>query len=229
MENKSLTRGELKRLVYSRVLMVIPVLLLLFFLPAGTLAYWEAWMYLAILLIPMVLVFIYLLKNDPELLERRMRLREKEKTQKLLILFSIIYFLVAFSLPGFDQRFGWSNAPVLAVIMGDIVVLLGYGLFVWVLMENRYASRTIVVEQNQQVISSGPYAIVRHPMYLASTLMYLASPLGLGSYWAMIPAFLIIPILVLRIVNEEKLLSEGLPGYKEYKQKTRYRLIPGIW
>jgi protein-S-isoprenylcysteine O-methyltransferase Ste14 len=202
MERKILTHRELKQLVYSRLLMAIPVLLILFFLPAGTLAYWEAWLYLAILFIPMSLVFDF---------------------------FSIIYFLIIFSLPGFDQRLGWSNAPALAAIMGDLIILLGYGLFVWVLRVNRYASRTVEVEQSQQVISSGPYSIVRHPMYLSSFLMYLATPLALGSYWAMISALLIIPILAFRTINEEKVLTSQLQGYQEYKRKIRYRVIPGMW
>jgi len=206
-------------MVFARLLVVIPLLLAMFFLPAGTLAYWEAWVYLTVLLIPMVLVLIYLLRNDPELLERRMRMREKESEQKLIIKISYLYFLLAFLLPGFDKRFEWSNVPVVVVIVADVLVL----------RENRYASRIIEVEQEQKVISSGPYAIVRHPMYLGVSLMYILSPLALGSYWATIPSLLIIPLLVARIRNEESVLGRELKGYKEYMQKTKYRLIPGIW
>ena len=119
--------------------------------------------------------------------------------------------------------------PALGVVAADVVVLLGYGLFILVMRENRYASRIIEVAQGQSVISSGPYAYVRHPMYVAATLMYVATPLALGSYWALIPAVLIIPILVARILNEEKVLVKELKGYPEYMQKTRYRMIPGIW
>ena len=229
MSNSPLSQGELIRLVSTRLIVAIPVLFALFFLPAGTFAYWEAWVYLAILLIPMLLVLIYLLKNDPDLLERRMRIREREAEQKLIVKLSIFYFLLAFLLPGFDQRFGWSNVPVAAVIFADILVLLGYGLFFLVMRENSYASRIIEVEQEQKVIQSGPYAIVRHPMYSGISLMYVLSPLALGSYWAIIPALLIIPILVARIRNEETVLVRELKGYPEYMQKTRYRLIPGIW
>ena len=229
MSNNPLSQGELIRLVSTRLIVAIPVLLALFFLPAGTFAYWEAWVYLAILLIPMSLVLIYLLKNDPDLLERRMRIREREAEQKLIVKLSIFYFLLAFLLPGFDQRFGWSEVPVAAVIFADILVLLGYGMFFLVMRENSYASRIIEVEQEQKVIQSGPYGIVRHPMYLGVTLMYVFSPLALGSYWAIIPALLIIPILVARIRNEETVLRRELKGYPEYMQKTRYRLIPGIW
>jgi protein-S-isoprenylcysteine O-methyltransferase Ste14 len=217
------------KMVYARLLIVIPVLLTMFFLPAGTFAYWEAWAYLAILFIPMFFVLTYLLKNEPELLERRMRMREKEAKQKLIIKLSFLYFLLAFLLPGFDKRFEWSNVPVVLVIAADILVLLGYGTFFLVLRENRYASRIIEVEQEQKVISSGPYAIVRHPMYLGISIMYIFSPLALGSYWAMIPSLLIIPLLVVRIRNEESVLMRELKGYQEYLQKTKYRLFPGIW
>jgi len=229
MSNNQLPQGELIKMVSARLLVVIPLLLAMFFLPAGTFAYWEAWVYLTVLLIPMFLVLIYLLKNDPELLARRMRMREKETEQKLITKFSYVYFLLAFLLPGFDKRFEWSNVPVAVVIVADILVLLGYGVFFLVLRENRYASRIIEVEQEQKVISSGPYAIVRHPMYLGVSLMYILSPLALGSYWAMIPSLLIIPLLVARIRNEESVLGRELKGYQEYMQKTKYRLIPGIW
>jgi protein-S-isoprenylcysteine O-methyltransferase Ste14 len=201
----------------------------MFFLPAGTWAYWEAWLYLGILLIPLFFVLIYLLKNDPGLLVRRMRLREKEEQQKLIIKLSYIPFLLAYLLPGFDKRFGWSNVPVWVVVVADILVLLGYGLIFLVFRENSYASRIIEVEQGQNVISSGPYAMVRHPMYLGSILLFVLSPLALGSYWAMIPAILAIPVIVARIWNEESVLVRDLKGYPEYMQKTRYRLIPGLW
>ncbi len=229
MSNRKLSQGKLKKMVYARLLVVIPVLLAMFLLPAGTFAYWEAWGYLAILFIPMSFVLNYLLKNEPELLERRMRMREKEAEQKLIIKFSYLYFLLTFLLPGFDKRMGWSNVPAGVVIAADIFVLIGYGIFLLVLRENRYASRIIEVEQEQKVISSGPYAIVRHPLYLGVSLMYILSPLALGSYWAMIPSILIIPILVLRIKNEESVLLRDLKGYPEYMQKTKHRLLPGIW
>lgn len=229
MGNNQLPQGKLTKMVSVRLLVFIPLLLAMFFLPAGTFAYWEAWVYLTVLLIPMLLVLIYLLRNDPELLERRMRMSEKESEQKLIIKISYLYYLVVFLLPGFDKRFGWSNVPVVVVIVADILVLVGYGMFFLALRENRYASRIIEVEQEQKVISSGPYAIVRHPMYVGVSLMYIFTPLALGSYWAAIPSLLIIPLLVARIRNEESVLGRELKGYKEYMQKTKYRLIPGIW
>ena len=229
MSQSRLSQGVLLRKVAIRLLVAIPVLCALFFLPAGTFAYWEAWVYLAIVLIPLLCVLVYLLKKDPELLERRMRAREREPEQRLIVTLSVPIFLLAFLLPGFDKRFGWSDVPVAVVLAADFLVLLGYGLFFLVLRENRYASRVIEVEQEQQVIRSGPYALVRHPMYLGVAVFYLFSPLALGSYWAMLPALLMIPILVARIRNEESVLVRNLRGYQDYMQQTRYRLVPGIW
>jgi len=229
MDDKHFSQSELIKKVFARLLIMIPLMLAMFFLPAGTFAYWEAWLYLAVLLVPMFFALIYLLKNDPELLERRMRMREKEASQKLIVKLASLYYFLIFLIPGFDKRFGWSNVPVGVVIIADVLVLLGYGIFFLVLRQNRYASRIIEVERGQEVISSGPYAIVRHPMYLGVSLMYIFSPLALGSYWAVIPSLLIIPLLVVRIRNEESVLGKELKGYKEYIQKTKYRLIPGIW
>ena len=200
-----------------------------FFLSAGTLSYWEAWGYLAILCIPAFCVLAYLIRNDPELLERRMRMQEKEAEQKLIIKWSYVIFLAAFLLPGFDRRYGWSSVPAAVVIVADIIVLLGYGVFALVLKENRYASRVIDVEQQQEVIMTGPYAWVRHPMYLGVSLMFVFSPLALGSYWGIIPTVLVIVLLAARIGNEESVLLSQLKGYREYTEKTRYRLFPGVW
>lgn len=229
MNSNPLPKNKLFLLVLTRLIPSIIMLLAIFFLPAGTFAYWEAWVYLGIILIPMFMVLIYLLINDPALLERRMKMREKEKEQNIIIKISYFIFLSAFLLPGLDYRFGWSNVPTIVVIVADIIVLLGYGLFFLVLRENSYASRIIEVSEEQKVISSGPYAIVRHPMYLGAGLMYTLSPLALGSYWALIPGIFIIGILIARIISEESFLARDLPGYKDYMQKTKYRLVPGIW
>jgi protein-S-isoprenylcysteine O-methyltransferase Ste14 len=215
--------------VLIRVVLIVPVLAAVFFIPAGTLAYWEAWVYLAVLLIPFALVIGYFLRNNPEFLERRMQMRERESAQRRIIGLSFFWFALTFILPGLDHRFGWSAVPVPVVIAADLLVLLGYGLIFLVFRENQYAARVVQVEQSQQVITTGPYAFVRHPMYLGTLAMYLASPLALGSYWALIPALLIIPILVARIGNEEKVLERELRGYEEYERQTRYRLMPRIW
>ena len=229
MGNNPLSSDGLRRRVGVRFSMAIPGLMAMFFLPAGTLAYWEAWVYLAILLIPMMLVLVYLFRNDPELLERRMRMREREADQRLIIRISYLYLILTFSLPGFDRRFGWSDVPIWLVGAADILVLLGYYVFFLVLRENRYVSRIIEVEEGQSIISSGPYAVVRHPMYQGVSLLYTATPLALGSYWALIPSVMIVPLLAARIRNEESVLLRELEGYAEYSQQTRYRLLPGVW
>jgi protein-S-isoprenylcysteine O-methyltransferase Ste14 len=200
-----------------------------FFIAAGTLAYWQAWIYMGVLLIPMFFAFRWLLKNSPELLERRMKFRERDRTQSRIQALAVPYFLLAFIIPGLDQRFGWSSVPPPITLAADVVVVLGYGLIIRVFMENQYAGRTVRVDQGQHVISTGPYAYVRHPMYLGVMLMYLVSPLALGSYWALLPAAMIIPILVVRAVNEERLLDSELKDYPEYRKAVRYRLLPGIW
>lgn len=217
------------RLTYLRFFSGIPVLGLFFFLPAGTINYWEAWVYLALLFTPMFFMMQYLIKNDPALLERRMRTKEKDAEQSLIIKISYIYYIVVFLLPGFDKRYGWSDTPLWAIIAAQILVLLGYTMVVWVFRTNSYASRTVEVDEDQKVIVTGPYAIVRHPMYSGVTILYIMSPLALGSYWVVIPALMIIPLLVARILSEERILAKELTGYKEYQQKVKYRLLPGIW
>ncbi len=218
-----------RRTVITRFAGLFIILGLMFFLPAWTFAYWQAWVYLLILSVPMIFLVRYLYKHDPELLERRMRMREKQKTQKLIVALSWPFFLLAFIIPGFDHRFDWSIVPMIIIIVSDAFVLSGYLFVALVFKANSYASRIIEVEKGQKVITTGPYAIVRHPMYLGVLIFYIFSPLALGSYWAVIPSLLIVPVLVVRIKGEERELVENLEGYKEYLMKTKYRLVPGIW
>lgn len=199
------------------------------FLSAGTLHYWEAWLYLAQMFITVEFMVSYFLRNSPDLLERRLRMREKEPQQRWIIRLAWLWFVVTFVVPGFEHRFQGSNVPALVVVIADIFILMGYGVTFWVFKENPYASRIVEVEPAQQVISTGPYAIVRHPMYFGGLLIYLATPLALGSYWALLPSVFIIPILVARIRNEESVLARDLKGYRDYLRSTRYRLLPGIW
>jgi protein-S-isoprenylcysteine O-methyltransferase Ste14 len=222
--NSKLVGMVIIRLIYSFL-----ALAAFFFLPAGSLNYWQAWAYLAVLFIPLCFVMIYLVRNHPDLLERRMRYHEREKEQQLIIKLSIITFVLAYILPGLDYRFGWSHVPVWLVWFSLAVVLASYFFVVSVFRTNQYASRIVEVEQEQTVISSGPYAIVRHPMYLGMAVMYIFSPLALGSYWSIIPALFIIPVLVFRLLNEEKVLERDLKGYREYEAKVKYHLFPGIW
>ncbi len=221
--------AALKKKVVIRMALAPLALGLTFFLPAGTFRYWQAWLYIAVMIIPMAGVMVYFLKHDPELLDRRLRTREKERPQKVISALSLPIFLVAFLTPGFDRRFGWSSVPPVLTIAAALVVLASYGLFVLVMRENSYASRIIEVEDKQRLVATGPYAVIRHPMYVANILIYLASPLVLGSFWALVPAALTPAFLIARIFNEEKVLREKLEGYADYARRVRYRLIPGIW
>ncbi len=209
---------------------LVPLFIVVFtLLPAGTLNYWQVYLYFTILVVPMIFVLFYFLKRDPKFLERRTKGTEKEKEQKLIQLINLPVFIAAFIIPGLDRRFGWSDVPVVVVIITDIVILLGYLIIFRVFRENSYASRIIEIDREQKVISTGLYGIVRHPMYLGVLIMYLPTPLALGSYWGLLPMALLPVTLVLRILNEEKVLSEKLEGYKHYCRKTKYRLIPYIW
>lgn len=228
MTEKRLSAALIKGAIL-RVGLGLPLIALVIILPAGTWAYWQGWMWMVTLLVPMFFIIPYFLIKDPALLERRMRMREKEAAQQKIMALSYLYFLVAFILPGLDVRFGWSNVPPTVSIIADIFVLAGYMTFVWVLTVNSYLSRTVQVDAGQKVVSTGPYGIVRHPMYAGVTVMYLASPLALGSYWGILPAALVIPLLAARLLNEEQVLLRDLPGYAEYRQKVKYRLLPGIW
>ena len=225
----AMPRSNLSRRVLARFLTGAVVLGLLFFVTAGTVRYWHAWIFIAILFIPMFFVLLYLLKYDPALLERRMRTREKERQQKLLIKFSTFTTVTAYVIPGLDYRFKWSTVPSTLVVIADIVIFAAYIFFFLVLRENSYAGRVVEVERDQKVISTGPYAFVRHPMYVSVSLLFLFSPIALGSYWAMIAMVPILPVLIFRIKNEERLLMQELSGYEEYTQRVRYRLLPMVW
>lgn len=198
-------------------------------LPAGTFRYWQVYIYSSVLVVPMIFVLFYFLKKDPKFLERRTKGTEKVKEQKLIQLINLPVFLAAFIIPGLDRRFGWSDVPVEIIIITNIVILGGYLIIFNVFKQNSYASRIIETDKEQKVITTGLYAVVRHPMYIGVLIMYLPTPLALGSYWGLIPMALLPVALVLRILNEEKVLRENLEGYREYCQKTRYRLIPYIW
>ena len=212
-------------------LIIVPAML---FIPAGSLRFWQAWVFLALVLVPTISSCLYFYKHDPQLIERRLQSQEKVSEQKLLVRGLKVVFFAAFLLPGFDYRFGWSRrflggVPLWLELLSQALVLGGWLFVFWVLRVNSFASRTIQVEAGQKVVSDGPYGIVRHPMYLGSLAMFLAIPLALGSYVAW-PAFaLLIPIYVFRLLNEEKVLRQELPGYPEYCLRTRFRLVPFVW
>ena len=219
----------LKKTAIIRCLSMLIVLGLTFFLTAWNLMYWEGWAYIFVLGAPMVIFGMYLFKNDPKLLERRMRTKEKHREQKIVIKLSLLSLPTTFILPGLDKRFGWSKVSIIIEIIAFVLVLVGYVMTIFVLKANSYASRVVEVEKDQKVISSGPYAIVRHPMYSSIIILYFFSPIALGSYWALIPASIYLITLIFRIFGEEKVLLEELEGYREYTKKVKYRLIPGIW
>lgn len=220
---------NLKWRAIIRIAMFPLFLGLLVFLPAGTFRFWQVYLYFFVLIIPLIAAMIYLYRTAPELLERRMRTKEKEKMQKVFVALSSISIVGAFVVPGLDYRFGWSAVPFSFVIAADVLVFLSYLFIFYVFKVNSYASRVIEVAEDQKVISSGPYAMVRHPMYSGMLIMYLATPVALASYWGILPAALLPFLLVLRIGNEEKVLRENLDGYSEYCEKVKYRMIPFIW
>ena len=202
---------------------------LLIFLPAGTLAYPGGLLFLCLLFVPMLLMGIVMLARARDLLAKRLDAKEKQAAQKGVQSLAGLVFIAGFVLAGLDFRFGWSDVSVLVVIVASVIFLIGYGLYAEVMRENAYLSRTVKVEEGQTVISTGLYGIVRHPMYLASVLMFLSIPLVMGSWYALIP-FAFYPLLmVVRILDEEKLLTAELSGYEEYKRKVKYRMIPFIW
>lgn len=202
---------------------------LLLFLPAGTFSYTGGWLFLALLFIPMLIMGTVLAVKAPELLRKRLDGREKERAQQGVIALSGLIFPIGFVLSALDFRFGWSYVPMWAVIVASVLFLIGYAMYAEVMRENAYLSRKIEVQEDQRVISTGLYAVVRHPMYLATLLMFLPLPLILGSLWGLIPFALYPVVTVIRIFNEEKVLTDGLCGYREYKEKVKYRLIPFLW
>jgi protein-S-isoprenylcysteine O-methyltransferase Ste14 len=233
MEKKSEISPEERKILIRKMLVrfafFFPVMGVLILLPAGTFKYWQFYVYCGLLMIPMLAVLFYFLKNDPKFLERRSRAKEKEKAQVLISILSSVIFLAGFIIPGLDKRFTWSEVPLHITIIAYVAILLGYLIIFIVFRQNSYASRVIEVDEEQEVISTGLYGIVRHPMYVGVLIMYTPTSIALGSYWGLIP-FALLPVsLALRILNEEKVLKENLKGYTEYCQKTRYRLIPYIW
>ena len=202
---------------------------LLLFLPAGSFEYINAWLFCVLLFVPMLVLGAVLLIKAPDLLRKRLDTKEKEKTQKGVIALSGLLFLGGFIVAGLDFRFGWSQIPAWLVAAASVILLISYGLYAEVMRENAYLSRTVKVHENQKVIDTGLYGIVRHPMYAVTLWLFLAIPIVLGSWFSLI-CFLHYPIvIVIRILNEEKVLTEGLEGYAAYKKKVRYRLIPFIW
>jgi protein-S-isoprenylcysteine O-methyltransferase Ste14 len=205
---------------------------LLVFVPAGTIRYWQAWVLLLIFGTVSALLTQYLIRNNPALLKRRLKggpRAEKRTAQKIIMICVSVAFVALMVVPGLDHRFGWSRMPGAVVIAGDVLVLLGFYFIFCVYRVNPFTSATIEVAEDQRVISTGPYAIVRHPMYAGGFLYLLGTPLALGSYWGLLAAAAMMPLLIWRLLDEERFLAANLPGYREYIKKVRYRLVPLLW
>ena len=201
----------------------------LLFLPAGSLAFFNAWLFIGLLFVPMLILGIVLLVKSPDLLKKRLDAKEKQNAQKGVVAMSALLFLAGFIVAGLDFRFGWSHMPAWAVAVASAILLISYALYCEVMRENAYLSRTIEVQNGQKVVDTGLYGIVRHPMYAVTIWLFLAIPVLLGSLYALLCFLPYIPVIVVRILNEEKLLSAELDGYEEYKKRVRYRLLPLIW
>ena len=208
------------------------VIALLLFVPAGTTHYWQGGLYLSIFFGASLLTTLYLMEKDPALLQRRMSggpTAEKEATQRVIMVFVSVGFIALLVVPALDHRFGWSAVPLYGVVAGDILVVVGFCLIFLVYRVNTFTSATIEIAANQKVISTGPYAIVRHPMYAGALLYLVGTPLALGSYWGLVPLAAMLPFLIWRLLDEERLLARNLPGYPEYQKWVRCRLVPWIW
>lgn len=220
------------KLFFKAILRCLAGLLLIglvLFIPANSIAYWNAWLLIGLLFVPMIIVAVVLMIKNPELLRKRLNTNEKEKEQKKVVLLSALMFLIGFIIAGLNYRYNWIPMPNIVVIVSSILFLVAYILYAEVLRENVYLSRTVEVQDNQKVIDTGLYSIVRHPMYTITILLFLTMPLILGSLISFI-IFLVYPILIAkRIKNEEEVLEKELNGYKEYKNKVKYRLIPFVW
>jgi protein-S-isoprenylcysteine O-methyltransferase Ste14 len=224
--------NDLYRKTLLRIGAVIMIFGLVLFASAGTIRYWHAWVYLALYAAASLLISLYLAKHDPALLKRRLSggpTAEKRPAQRIIMFFASLAFTALLVVPALDFRFGWSAVPLPIVVLGDVLVILGFYLVLLVYKENTYTSATIEIAENQKVISSGPYAIVRHPMYATASLYLIGTPLALGSYWGLLALAFMVPFLTWRLVDEEKFLAGNLPGYIEYRKKVHYRLVPYVW
>ena len=214
------------------LLVLLVVMGAVLFVSAWTFNYWQAWVFLSVFGLSSLAVTVYLMKNDPKLLERRMRggpTAEKELSQKIIMSAASIGFAAILIVPALDHRWHWSAVPPYAVIAGNILIVLGWTIILFVFRENTFTSATIEVAADQRVVSTGPYAVVRHPMYSGSLLYFLGIPIALGSWWGLLVGILMMPVFVLRLFDEEKLLARNLPGYSEYMDRVKYRLVPFVW
>ncbi len=213
----------------TKFLMGLLLVMALLFIPAGSIKYPNGWLFIGLLFIPMLILGAIMLIKAPELLKKRLNAKEKEKAQRGVVALSGLLFVCGFVVAGLDFRFGWSSVPKWVIIAASAVLLISYALYGEIMRENAYLSRTIEVQENQKVVDTGLYGIVRHPMYAVTVWLFLSIPVVLGSFWSLLCFAPYIAVIVVRILNEEKVLESGLEGYKEYKKKVKYRLIPFVW
>jgi len=224
--------NALHRRAFGGLLFLVAALAALLFIPAGTFDYWQGWTFLAVYAATSLAITVHLMKNDPKLLERRMRggpMAEKEPAQKIIMLFASVGFIALIVVPALDHRFGWSHMPAKVALAGDGLVVLGWLVIFFVFKENTFTAATIELAPDHKVISSGPYALVRHPMYAGGLVMLLGIPIALGSWWGVLVVVALTPALIWRLFEEEKFLAKNLPGYGQYQNKVRHRLIPLVW
>jgi protein-S-isoprenylcysteine O-methyltransferase Ste14 len=224
--------NQLNIKAFSGMLQLAIVLGLTIFLPAWTLDYWQAWILVAIFFACTLAVTLYLMKNDPKLLERRVKAgvgSEQERSQNIIQAFAALVFIAIFVVSALDHRFAWSTVPPSLIALGDVLIVLGFYLVFLVFKENTFASGTIEVGADQKVIATGPYALVRHPMYIGALVMLVGVPFALGSLWGLVAIVPMVVVLVARLLDEEKFLAKNLTGYSEYQGKVRHRLLPLIW
>ena len=221
--------GKLFAQAITKVISGLLLVGFLLFLPAGSFLYWNGWLLIAVLFVPMIVAGFVMMKKNPELLRKRLNVKEEQSEQKTVIVLSGVMFLAAFIVAGLNFRFGWIVLQNWIVYAATAVFLLGYILYAEVLRENAYLSRTVEVQENQKVIDTGLYGIVRHPMYMSTFLLFLSMPLVLGSVISFVIMLVYIPIIAKRISNEEQVLEEGLAGYSDYKKQVKYKVIPYIW
>lgn len=204
----------------------------LFFIPAWSLRFWQGWVYIAIMGAASAAIILYLAKYDDALIGRRLRagpFAEKERSQKIIQTFTSVAGIVLFLVPGFDYRRQWSHVPIALVSIGFTGAVLGFFVIFLAFRENRFSSSIVEIAEDQKVVSSGPYGVVRHPMYAGAIVLFLATPLALGSWWAFIPAIILSAMIAVRLIDEERFLVTRLPGYDAYRSSVRYRLVPGVW
>jgi len=229
-ENQEMNNVNKK--AFAGFLQLFVVMAALLFIPAGTLHYWQAWIFLAVFFVPVLAITIYLMKNDPNLLERRITagpFDEKEKSQKIIQSLAMIDFIAVMLVPAFDHRCAWSAMPPYVVAGGDILVALGFLIVFLVFKENTFTSALIELSTSQKVITTGPYALVRHPMYIGALIMLVGVPLALGSWWGLLTVVPMTIVIVWRLLDEEKFLAKNLAGYAEYQNAVRYHLLPFVW